>query len=450
MSARFHDAAVIPHDAEPRVLLLPTSAGWELPTWEQTERHFWQDVGPVNRAVRQRLGLTVRTLRCLAVDDAPNGDGVVVAYLLENLDPSWAPPAGGRWFAPAAAERERLTASARLVLDRWVAYAGQPPSTLRPPWIVPGWFAAAQTWIAHQLARLGLRPTGPVEQHRTWERSTVLRVPISGGDLYFKAVPPMFAHEPRLAAAMAAWFPASAPAVLAVDPERGWMLTRDLGGVPLARLPDILRWEEALAAWAGLQVALARAPDRLRGVGLPERPLGGLIDQIDAIFADEAALLLGLDGGLSAEEAAALRAQAPRLKRACVDLAALPIPSSLEHGDFSPAQVVATDRGCLFFDWSDSSVAHPFFSLVTFLDDAAEALPDQPGLGERLRNAYLAPWAVLAPPDRLREAFDLALLLAPLHHALIYHCHVLPGMEQRWEMERMLPFYLKLLLRRAA
>jgi len=74
------------------------------------------------------------------------------------------------------------------------------------------------SWIAAHS-----RPTGPVElmYERPW--STVLRVPVEGGAVWFKACGPVQAFEPRLTAALGARYDLL-PRVLAVDGERGWLL----------------------------------------------------------------------------------------------------------------------------------------------------------------------------------------------------------------------------------
>ncbi|HYN90239.1 MAG TPA: hypothetical protein VER55_17010, partial [Ardenticatenaceae bacterium] len=56
------------------------------------------------------------------------------------------------------------------------------------------------------------------------------------------------------------------------------------------------------------------------------------------------------------------------------------------------------------------------------------------------------PWSAHAPRHQLLQAFELSQRLAPLHHALFYHQLILPNMEIRWEMENMVPFFLKMLL----
>ena len=99
----------------------------------------------------------------------------------------------------------------------------------------------------------------------------------------------------------------------------------------------------------------------------------------------------------------------------------------------------------MFIDWSDCSVSHPFFSLY-FLSDTDIRLPDVPNVRERLRDAYLQLWTAYEPLPRLIEAYDLAMKLAPLHHALIYQRHILPSMQNQWEMNNMIPFYLRRLI----
>lgn len=140
---------------------------------------------------------------------------------------------------------------------------------------------------------------------------------------------------------------------------------------------------------------------------------------------------------------------AQRLKTTCAALADYRVPYSLEHGDFHDRQIIMTDTGPMYYDWSDCSVSHPFFSLHLFFafQDFENCLPDIPDVQARLRDAYLAPWTVYESMERLRAAFELAQHITPVHTALLYHRIILPGMEQRWEMHYMIPWFLKSLVR---
>lgn len=444
---RYDYYAIIPHPTAPHILMFPSATGWRLPHFERAERRFWQEVGHVNQILRDHLGIAVTVLRCVLIDYRPATEHVVKIYAMENHSPDWTPP-DGRWVGRAElADLELAEPDHRTVIADWFAWSDAMETPLRPPWFAPGWFAAATDWIAAQLQRLGIAATGPVEQVRSWQRSAILRVATTAGHCYFKAVPPMFAHEPRLTAELAARNPQHFPAVLALDPARRWMLMQDVGGATLDQVREVERWEAALRDFARLQIAWVGQEERLIGLGCPDRRLARLAGQIDRLFADTAAMLPGRPAGLSAAEIDRLRGLAPRLRAMCSDLAGYNLPSSLEHGDFWAGQIVVNGDRSIFIDWSDSSLAHPFFSMLFFLVEIEDFFPRAPDVRTRLRDAYLQPWVRYAPMDRLVEAFELSQPLAALHHALIYHELVLPNMEIKWEMELMLPFYLKMLLR---
>src|SRR5262249_20679996 len=160
-----------------------------------------------------------------------------------------------------------------------------------------------------------------------------------------------------------------------------------------------------------------------------------LAAQIDALFADTAALQPGTRYGLSDAEVARLRACAPQYRALCAELAGYGLPETLEHGDFWPGNIIATAQSCVYFDWSDASITHLFFRLRLSRETAGAHRPAIPDARTRLRDAYLEPWSLYAPMRRLVRAFDLAQRLAPLHHALTYHRYILPHIEAKWEAE---------------
>jgi len=112
-------------------------------------------------------------------------------------------------------------------------------------------------------------------------------------------------------------------------------------------------------------------------------------------------------------------------------------------------QIVTGDTNPVFIDWSDASLSHPFFSM-DFFSDEEEMRPylgDVPDAPEQLRDAYLEPWTVYEPYDIPTEVWSIACSLEPLSTALLYHDRIMPGMEVRWEMENMIPFSLRSVLR---
>lgn len=428
------------------MLLLSSQKRWTLPYFELNSWHEWQVVSPVNQVVRVRLGINTTVLCCVFDNSELQIPVVQRVYLLENHSPGWAILPEGRWVSRTElAGIDLLLPKHRVILEAWFTEVeGSAPSLLRRPWARVGWFEQAVAWIQSQSSSLGLTVRGPVVQLRTWERSCILRVSTTVGKLYFKAVPTLFAHEIRLTQVLAESYPVQVPQILATHPEQHWMLMQDFGGQPLSQVLDLALWQSALRQFAQMQIDWAEGIHRLIDLGCPERRLDQLAGQIDSLLAD-----LPTMPGLSPEEIAQLQGLAPQLQGLCAKLSGYRIPHTLEHGDFHAQNIILTDQGALYFDWSDCAIAHPFFSLSLFFRSIEQEgwFPNISQVRSRLETAYLEPWRVYEPMNRLLEAFELAQILEILHHAITYHQILLPTIEDKSKWAAIAPFHLKTLLR---
>ena len=167
-------------------------------------------------------------------------------------------------------------------------------------------------------------------------------------------------------------------------------------------------------------ISAGRQEDLLN-LGVPDRRLAVLPEQFRALLADEEMVGLGQSYGLDAQEQGRLLASQPLSLRLCQRLATYNIPESLDHGDFHDGNVFVSNNGTLtLFDWGDSSVTHPFFSLrTTFVSlENTLGLPQDSPWHARLRDAYLEAWVGVETPERLLEAFILSQRLAPITAAL--------------------------------
>src|SRR5829696_6990867 len=203
------------------------------------------------------------------------------------------------------------------------------------PWAQPGWHEQAGAWIHAELERRGILVVGAIEQPHVRPWSTVLRVPTSAGDHYFKATSPL----------------------LAVDCERGWMLMAD-GGTTLRAViqadHDIRHWEAALPIYAQLQIDMAAQLDQLLALGCLDYRLAGLPARYAALLDDRQALMIDLPDGLTSEQYARMRAFAPQFADMCARLAAYGIPETLHHDDFHDGNIFLGAGGLRFFDWGES------------------------------------------------------------------------------------------------
>jgi aminoglycoside phosphotransferase (APT) family kinase protein len=111
-----------------------------------------------------------------------------------------------------------------------------------------------------------------------------------------------------------------------------------------------------------------------------------------------------------------LRKTAPELMHLGDRLAALAIPETLVHGDLHQWNAILQNDCVVMLDWSDIALAHPFLDLAPVLLHAEAG----EGERERLIDAYLEPWAGIAPAAQLREAAALGEALGCVHQAISY------------------------------
>jgi len=116
-------------------------------------------------------------------------------------------------------------------------------------WGTAAWVAGVEAWAAEVLGgghRLVHRDTRP------W--STVWTVPTAAGTLWFKENCPAHRGEAAVHAAVAELAPAHVEAPVAVERERGWLLTRDGGPTLMDSSPGGTRGMEVATLTALLRV----------------------------------------------------------------------------------------------------------------------------------------------------------------------------------------------------
>ena len=352
-------------------------------------------------------------LRCVFVEEGGADEGSGDAYLFtENL--SETASLDGSW-------RDRDSAAAltderdRRAIDQWFTERREgDPETLQP-WEYPGWFATAIDWIEATLPE-----TKRVDQYATWSVSSLHRVETAAGRYYFKAAPTAFRQEAVVTEMLAQRFPETIPRPIAIDGERGWMLTPDFGDELLATT-EPSHSEEALETLGNLQRTSAVSIASLLTSGCRDRRPMTLPREVEELVSEGTKWL-------SDASARRLRAGLSRFRDRCEEVAGAPIPNTLVHGDFHAENIAISDGRCLIFDWTDACVAHPFVDLATFLRYAERGSIDRT-TRERWRDHYLRGWEEFAPYDVARHVFELVTPLAAMHQVISY----------RWLLESLDP-----------
>lgn len=295
-------------------------------------------------------------------------------------------------------------------------------------WSTPQWRTEATAWADERLAEHGLERTGAVEQPHLRSWATVLRIPTSGGPVWLKAPGAGTAFEVPLYPLLLAAAPDQVLHPLAIDPDRRWLLLRD-GGTPLGELvkgPALIdALADALPGYARLQRRLATHADDLLAIGLPDLRPTSMADRYADCLADVADYVAHRGDPGQAATVARLRELDLTVRQWADELAASAVPPSLDHNDLHPWNLLCPDGNVAqarTYDWGDSVVGHPFASLMVVLgwltnSDGEGLAPDSAEV-LRVRDAYLAEFADLAPQSALVRDVDLAARSAKLGRAL--------------------------------
>ena len=259
----------------------------------------------------------------------------------------------------------------------------QPPFSQRVA--DPAWRTAATIWIEEQVRDRGRTLTGRVEQTRIRPWSTQLVVPTDAGRWWFKAGCGSMAFEPALHELLVELTPHSVAPLIAVDSDRGWLLTADQGSTLLDdREPTVEDWRRVVRAIAEAQRDLVGHRDRLLAIGLPHCAPHTTVDRFDRLVEVYSELPEEHPAHVTADLAARLRAARPRLVDAVGRLEDSSLPATWQHGDLHPGNAFLRDGQTRLFDFGDSQWAHALetlmvpFGVVTDLSD----LPWAPILAE--------------------------------------------------------------------
>jgi hypothetical protein len=271
----------------------------------------------------------------------------------------------------------------------------------------------------------GIKITGEIMETHVRPWSTVLCVPTDSGDVFFKAVGQAFAFEPPLTKTLYQLRPDCNLKVFAVNAERGWMLMADGGRtlrIAFEEGLDRRTWDDVLALYAGLQIDLASHVDELLAIGVHDRRTAKLPALYQELLEEKEWLMIEQPDGLTTAEYQRLLNALPQVEALCQQLTAYAIPDSLHHNDLHDANVFYNDGEITFFDWGDSSIAHPFFSLRTafvIIEYIFDLEEDDPVFDDFAR-AYLRPFAKFESEENLCAAYQLARRLWSLSSAIKY------------------------------
>jgi aminoglycoside phosphotransferase (APT) family kinase protein len=346
------------------------------------------------------------------------GAPVPTLVTTEPAAADWAPPAGFRFGAPPsdlAGLPEAIRPRAAELLAELAA--GTPPPELRPRWSRRGWRRRAEAWMRSAALEAGRPLSGDPVPFYLRGISALLRAPTAEGDVFLKAVFPVFHAEPVITKLLAERVPHAVPPVLGIEADEGWLLVGDVGSRWVATVPEGDR-PAALAAGArtlvAIQQAMATRPEDLAALaaaGAPDRGLGGLAAAFAAAIGPQSQTMEA-----SSLTPGARAAAVARVEEAVARLGQLGFPESLIHGDFHSMNAAVTDDGVVIIDWSDAAIGNPVVDFATWQAWS----DDRPDEVAAATDAWIDAWSGVIPPERLRERLDDVLVAGAAYQVISY------------------------------
>lgn len=338
---------------------------------------WWQEVAVVVAAARERYGADVVVLRLLHVGAVTDDGHREVSYLAE-------------------VDHARTYGELAPVADDPLV-----DHPLRLPYARPGGPDADLDWASAALDARGTPVAGRPVQMRTWNLSSVWRLPLRAGAAWLKVVPPFFGHEGRMLERLQG---DAVPPLVATDGPR--VLLDDVPGTDQYHAPVALL-VRMVSMLVGLQVAWVDRVGELESLGLPDW-------RQDAFPAAAAHVLAASAEVLEPDVVRHVGDLVDGLPERFTRIAAAGVPDTLVHGDFHAGNVVGTPERLVLLDWGDCGIGHPLLDQAAFLERLT------PGDAAAVRAVWTSSWRRAVPgcdPDRA------AALLAPvaaLRQAIIY------------------------------
>jgi hypothetical protein len=364
-------------------LLLVNSAGTVLGSLApfMVETPWWMDIGPVVEAVRAQHRVNVVVLRILATEK-PSPHGGAVTYLAQINDGD-------------ATLVQPLQPSNEVMVEH----------PKRMPYAKVNGPAEDLTWAVDVLRAHKRSFSGAPMQQRTWNLSSIWKIPTELGPVWLKVVPPFFAHEGAVIRAISRSRPQVVPYVLGNDGAR--LLLDDVAGTDRYDAPIEERMN-MIDLLVSLQHQWMDRIDELRLLELPDWSDLSLCSRIDTLISRH------MDG-LARNEKLALSKFVEGLAQRFIALEECGIPDTLLHGDFHPGNVCGSGPEALtIMDWGDSGIGHPM------LDQPAMLSASDPRFVTPLQHHWSAAWSSAIPGCDPNRAARLLAPVAAARQALVY------------------------------
>ncbi len=376
----------------------------------------------ITAAIEKRWNVVAYCLFVLPSDTYSRGPVRYQVAELSQIDSK--PSAGMHWILPESLSAGRFAEVAdfdaiqesRTRLDRYRK------GTLPGSFGKPGWLRVVTEWVAENAAVSGLRLTGKFCQFNSSPTFSLLRFETNGAALWFKAVGEPNAHEYALTLYLAQLFPGRVPHVIASNREWNAWLSVAAEGQHLSNTSPIIEWQNVASALAHLQIASFGNGLHLIDAGCRDVRTCSLLELVGPFFDCMAELMASqtkpTPPPVTPSELAVL---AEEIRKALEELGENGIPNLLGHLDCNPENILISPQRCVFLDWAEACVGHPFFTFQYLLEHWRRFHGTDASAECSILSAYTTPWQSFVSSQQIAAAFQLTPLLAAFTYAASTH-----------------------------
>lgn len=371
-----------------------------------------------NAATGKRWGITSYSLCTRNLRAAADGAKSIRYIVMETCRPETKAPPAMSWIPL----RSLLPASFSnpddfTLLSEWIADTAKPVSTR-------GFFAEPQSletilqWVEIETASVGLCPTGEFRQLNCGPQFSLIRFATGNSAVWFKAVGEPNLHELPITLALTKLFPSYLPRLLGARKDWNAWLTLEAAGSHLNQTSSFEAWKTAAVSLAQLQIESLGQALHLIDAGCRDMRACRLRQKLTP-FLEAAAELMDIQtkpvpAPLSREQ---LRTLGVQIEDALAVLENIDIPNALGHLDLSPGNLLVRESSCVFLDWAEAFVGHPFLT-AAYLIEFLRQNPTTYSREAEALDAYAAVWRLYFDEKCVNAALSVAPPLAAFAYAV--------------------------------
>jgi hypothetical protein len=402
------------HEGEiPEVLLGFAGTQWTLP---EVVIPSWQRVAEnLTAALKDTCGIDAISLASLDASPADSHSAQVRYEIMEPCRPREKTPQEKRWEAidslvSSAFRDPRDFEALRQAIAQSTARAD---GTSIGPFGTLGWFSNLEQWVEEQIAAHGFHLSGGFRQLNACPTFSLIRFETDGPAVWFKAAGVPNQREYPITLALARSFSRFVPQIIATRPESNGWLAREAEGPLLLECSTLESWETAARDLAELQIHSLGRSLHLLDSGARDLRAGALAALVEPFFSAMRQLMelqtKTPPAALSREE---LRCLAARVRDALTVLDETGVPTTLGHLDLNPGNIVCSPTGCVFLDWAEAFVGHPYLTFEYLREYFRQNFGPDNSQETQLVGSYTSPWHAFVSERDIRSVLEVTPLVA--------------------------------------